>query len=131
MNSSSAPQTYSITLDDPITVSSGFIAQDISSIDPSMVTFTGAAGSSVDTITITGGGSGYTVSNVTLSNIDINPSIFTWKTEEFVDCFPDFDKVNEMCNQYPALDIALKKFKEVYKMVEDDYNAQKGGKYTP
>lgn len=131
MNTSSAQQTYSITLDDPITVSSGFIAQDISSIDSSMVTFTGAAGSSVDTITITGGGSGYTVGNVALGSIDINPSIFTWKNEEFVDCFPDFDKVNEMCNQYPALDIALKKFKEVYKMVEDDYNAQKGGKYTP
>lgn len=129
MSISSVQPTYSITLDNPITVSSGFIAQDISSIDSSMVTMTGAVGSSVDTITITGGG--YTVGNVTLGSVDINTSIFNWKNEEFVDCFPDFDKVNEMCGQYPALDIALKKFKEVYKMVEDDYTAQKGDKYTP
>lgn len=71
-----------------------------------------------------------TTSN-TVDVVTIDPMIFTWKYKEFVDCFPEFEKIKEMCDQYPALDIALKKFEEIYKMVEDDYTAQKGKKYNP
>lgn len=49
--------------------------------------------------------------------------------KEFVDTFPDWDKVEKMCKEYPGLDIALKKFQEVYKMVEDDWQAKQGQKY--
>jgi hypothetical protein len=55
-------------------------------------------------------------------------SIFNWKTEEFVDCFPDFSRVEKMCEQYPGLKIAFEKFKTVYTLVKDDYDAPKDKK---
>lgn len=76
-----------------------------------------------DTLTIT--------ESTALDVVTVDPMIFTWQYTEFVDCFPEFEQVKEMCNQYPALDIALKKFEEIYKMVEDDYAAQQGKKYNP
>jgi hypothetical protein len=98
----------------------------------------GAVGSSMDTITLSGSGAGasYTigsgagVSSITLD--DINTSAFTWKLpEEWVDAFPDYSKVQEMCAKYPAFKIAFEKFKQMYDLVEDDYEAKKGNKYVP
>ena len=66
---------------------------------------------------------------ISLSNIDLTNISWTLETKEFVDSFPNWSKVAEMREEYPALDIAMKKFEEVYKMVEDDWEAQKGNKY--
>ena len=43
---------------------------------------------------------------------------------EFEDCMPDAKRVNAMCKLYPGLEIAYKKFKEVYKMVKEDYDGK-------
>jgi len=93
-----------------------------------------------DTITITSPNSwsaqnytyatGASGASVTIGSID--PGVFTWKhPEEWVDSFPDYDKVKEMCDKYPAFKIAFDKFKQVYDLVEDDFEAKKGNKYVP
>ena len=38
---------------------------------------------------------------------------------------PSITKINEMCNDYPALKTAYEKFITVYKMCEQDYNGKK------
>jgi hypothetical protein len=90
----------------------------------------------MNTITLTGAGaSTYTIGSAGVSSItlnDINTSEFTWKMpEEWVDSFPDYSKVQEMCDKYPAFKIAFEKFKQMYDLVEDDYEAKKGNKYVP
>jgi hypothetical protein len=79
----------------------------------------GVAGSA-GTITISGGAgaSGYTIGS-------INTSTFDWKTEEFVDCLPDFDRIQKMCELYPGLKIVYDKFVTTYKLVKDDYDSPK------
>ena len=121
MNSSSAQPTCSITSsDDTITI-------DTSSWGN--YTTGGISSSSMDTITLTGSGSAgtamggtYTIGSAGVSSItlnDINTSEFTWKMpEEWVDSFPAFK-------------IAFEKFKQMYDLVEDDYEAKKGNKYVP
>lgn len=117
---------------------------DYSTISSSVLTSDDA----VDTITISSSGTYYAtdysfnhnIGTITLtgtrdtisfpSNFD-NISIGSYFPQEFVNSFPDWDKIEEMRKEYPALDIAMKKFEEVYKMVEDDWQAQKGQKYVP
>jgi len=127
MNSSSAQTDCSITSSDTITIDTS-----------SWGNFTagGVSGSSMNTITLTGAGaSTYTIGSAGVSSItlnDINTSEFTWKMpEEWVDSFPDYSKVQEMCNKYPAFKIAFEKFKQMYDLIEDDYEAKKGNKYVP
>ena len=88
MNTSSAQDSFSITLNDTVT------------IDTSTWNFTAGSvgGSSMDTITISGGGAGssYTIGSgagVIAQDIgSISGTAFTWKMpEEFVDAFPDYD----------------------------------------
>jgi hypothetical protein len=130
MNSSSAQPTCSITSSDDT---------DTITIDTSSwgsFTAGGVSGSSMNTITLTGAGaSTYTIGSAGVSSItlnDINTSEFTWKMpEEWVDSFPDYSKVQEMCDKYPAFKIAFEKFKQMYDLVEDDYEAKKGNKYVP
>ena len=121
-------------LQDCITISSevGIIAQEVSNVFPDSVTIdmssvtgssyyvtgAGVAGSS-GTITIgSGGAGGYSIGSSTAST-------FNWKTEEFVDCLPDFERVKAMCEQYPGLKIAYEKFVTTYKLVKDDYDSPK------
>ena len=105
-----------------------------------------AAASSLDTITISNGGNsfsigaagstyttnyssgaGATVGGVTsigtINNISISGNNFNWTgSEEFVNCLPDFDRIQKMCEQYPGLKIAYEKFKTTYKLVKDHYD---------
>ena len=142
MSNTSQPTDYITTSSDV-----GFTAQEITTIDMSTWnmssgtgssyynTGVGASGSS-DTITISNGGSSYTISSgLTTSSgtISIGPitasgagSSFVWKNpEEFVDCLPDFTRVQAMCEQYPGLKIAYEKFVTTYKLVKDDYDSPK------
>ena len=124
MNISSVPLTYSTTSND-----TGFIAQDMSTVLS-------------DTITISGGGTGYTIgsgvgtytiatgSTITLN--DINATQFNWKSpEEFVDAFPDYARIEKMCKEYPGLAIAFEKFKTVYKLVKDHYDTPEDQRPKP
>jgi hypothetical protein len=77
-------------------------------------------------ITVNGGSSGtYTTIN-NLSGIDtvsIDNSSFTFHMpEEWVDCFPAWARVEDMCKKYPGLEIALRNFQTVYQLVKDDYD---------
>ena len=139
---------------DCITTSSdiGVIAQEVGTAYPDTITIdtsawnmnsgtgssyyyttgAGSGGFSTDTITISGGGSGYTIgTGLTASQIntisvsDLSASTFQWKNHEFVDTFPDYDRVQKMCEQYPGLRIAYEKFVTTYKLVKDDYDSPK------
>lgn len=115
----------------------GVIAQEVSTVYPDTITldtstwnmssntgtsyyYTGAGvgGLSGSTITISGGGAGASIGS-------INASTFNWKNEEFVDCLPDFNRVQAMCEQYPGLKIAYEKFVTTYKLVKNDYDSPK------
>ena len=137
MNNSSAQPTcsttsnddaYTITLDTRAAVGTGFDAQTMNSVLSDTITITVPVNSwSEQNYTYATGAVG---SSVTIGNIDTET--FTWKLpEEWVDSFPDYDKVREMCDQYPAFKIAFDKFKQMYDLVEDDYEAKKGNKYVP
>lgn len=133
MSNSSAEQVYSITLND--VDSYGFSAQDISTMVMS------------DTITLSNTGSNYfyntgagmgatgntgsfTIANggTMTGNITIDPSTFNWKDDEWVNAFPQWARIQEMCEQYPGLKIAFEKFKTTYKLVKDDYDHPKDKK---
>jgi hypothetical protein len=113
---------------------------------------TSCVGTNRDTITITGLSSGditlnsnyntsatsyYTVPTLTTSQISalgtttINTisSISTYSPgfginlpEEWVNCFPEFSRIEKMCEEYPGLRIAFEKFKTTYKLVKDHYD---------
>jgi hypothetical protein len=130
-------------LTDCITISSnvGVIAQEVGTAYPDTITIdtsawnmdsgtgssyyyttgAGSGGFNTDTITISGGGSGYTIGTID----NISTTSFNWKNEEFVDCLPDFERVKSMCEQYPGLKIVYEKFVTTYKLVKDDYDSPK------
>ena len=99
---------------------------------PSAVTGGGYSGSGVSTITITGGGSGYTIGSGISATGTINigsitsgaggDSDWSYSITEFVNSFPDFNRVQKMCETYPGLKIAYEKFVTTYKLVKDDYD---------
>ena len=108
--------------------------------------------SSNDTITLTGTnsfyGSGSTITFTnTASSWCISPTTSTnWCTtsgissfanvnifmpQEFIDCFPEWAKVEKMCEEYPGLKIAFEKFKTTYNLVKDDYDIPKDQRPKP
>jgi hypothetical protein len=59
----------------------------------------------------------------TISTVSIDSSQFTWNLPvEWGGAFPEWDRVEDMCKKYPALEIALRNFKTVYQLVKDDYD---------
>ena len=64
----------------------------------------------------------YTTDTINLDNItDLNASTISWDFGNKIDP----DRVERMCEKYPALDKAWKNFYSIYKMVDQDYK----GKY--
>jgi hypothetical protein len=140
MNDSLAPVDYSITSSNDV----GFIAQDISTILSDTITLNSSTMSS-NTITISNGGSNMMYTNgMTISsngNVGIGSgtytingvgaSVFNWKNEEFVDCMPDFNRIQKMCKEYPGLAIAFEKFKTTYKLVKDHYDTPEDQRPKP
>jgi len=134
MSDSSAEQIYSITLDD----SYGFSAQSISTMSASDTITLSSTGSnyfyntgagigavgSTGSFTISNGG---TVSS-TINTVTLDNSPYYWSDEEWVNSFPQWARIQEMCEQYPGLKIAFEKFKTTYKLVKDDYDNPKDKK---
>jgi len=121
MSISSQPQ---ISLDD--------FLKDIT-IDLSNTTTVVGAGSNpyvYDTATMspititTGGASTYTIGSISsIDTMSIDSSSFTFNLpEEWVDAFPDWHRVEDMCKKYPGLEIAFRNFQTVYQLVKDDYD---------
>ena len=89
-----------------------------------------------DTITLTGtGGAGtYTIAPLTTSQIqtitvgNITGASGTDYTtswhwgKEWVDHFPEWSRVQDMCVKYPGLKVAFDNFKVFYEMCKDDYD---------
>ena len=77
---------------------------------------------SMNTITLTSGGavgSSYSINDTITLNTDYQ---FNWgDAEEWIDSFPDWQRVQDMCKKYPGLEIALRNFQTVYTRVKDDY----------
>jgi len=60
-----------------------------------------------------------------ISSIDISTLLNTsWSLNqvEWIDAWPDFNKVKNMRDKYPALDKAMDKVVSIYNMVKDDYD---------
>jgi hypothetical protein len=104
---SAVPLSYSLTASDTITLDTSNIT-----VPNGGYMYTGnsgtitLSGSSASTYTIGGAGSG-----------------FSWNVpQEWDGCFPDWDRIQTMCDEYPALKIAFEKFKTTYKLVKDLYD---------
>lgn len=138
MNDSSAPPDCSTTSSNDV----GFIAQEISTVFPDTITLTSNAYDTMvgsGTITI-GNATGYTIGTgvsytgdgsggtFTINADSISASTFSWKNEEFVNCMPDINRIENMCKKYPGLAIAFEKFKTTYNIVKDDYDNPKDKK---
>ena len=117
MTDSSQPKSLSNSLIDDMFVSIGATGSDVYSVTvPS------------NTITITGGTASYTINSIPIvDTITLNQEYsFNWgDAEEFVDAFPDWQRVQDMCKKYPGLEIALRNFQTVYTLVKDDYDNPK------
>lgn len=50
---------------------------------------------------------------------------------EFEDCMPDIAKVEDMCNDYPALRNAYENFKTIYAMVHQDWQGRQDAENEP
>lgn len=130
------PKDYSLTSSDD---SSFTLSDTISSMTLNSIGHgTNAIGNSHNTtsvstnsITIANSGSGYK-SGATISTSQIDFSTI-WGTdgEEWATRFPDWERVNDMCKEYPALAIAFEKFKTVYKLVADDYDTPEDERAQP
>jgi hypothetical protein len=126
MTTSSLPEDFSITLND----------NDIIKFDDiNTITLTGSNSGAATIGTITfdastnayttyGGGTTYTIgSGISTSTVTLDTSTFNWVLpEEWKDDFPKWGRVQDMCKQYPALEIALRNFRIVYELVKDDYD---------
>lgn len=107
--------SYTITLDN-----SQYHASAISYNDT--ITITSGAGQSF----FSGGGLGVSGSTYTIGTNSDFSSSFNWgNPEEWVDSFPDWQRVQDMCNKYPGLEIALRNFRTIYTLVKDDYDNPK------
>ena len=121
MTDSSQPKNLSTDLFNDIVTNVGATGSDVYTITLPDMTTTVPYISTTDTITITGAvGSSYTLNDtVTFDN-------FNWgDAEEWVDAFPDWRRVQDMCKKYPGLEIALRNFQTVYTLVKDDYDNPK------
>ena len=123
MTTSSAQQTYSITLNDTASDTVGFFAQEISTVIPNVIMSAPAA-----TYTYSvGSGSSGTISITDLSS----EHEVSWGNKEWVDCFPEWARIQKMCDEYPGLKIAFEKFKTTYDLVKDDYDTPKDKRKIP
>ncbi len=121
MTTSSAQTTYSISLNDT-NDTVGFVAQDISTV---------VSGITISTTPYTS----YSIGSGTSSTISItdltSEYAIDWGNVEWANCFPEWDRIQKMCEEYPGLKIAFEKFKTTYDLVKDDYDTPKDKRKTP
>jgi hypothetical protein len=63
------------------------------------------------------------------SNIDTT-NIF-YHQQEWINSFPEWDRIQKMCEEYPGLHLAFEKFKTVYKLVKDHYDTPEDQRPKP
>lgn len=124
MTNSSQPKNLSKDLLDDILILGGATGSDTFTITiPSDTMNTTNYIDDIGTITLSG--SGYAGDTITINN----NYDFNWgSAEEWVDSFPDWQRIQDMCAKYPGLEIALRNFQTVYTLVKDDYDNPKDEK---
>ena len=83
------------------------------------------------TVTIGGTDSDPTLHTITLDSMEMNDTgteftynMPTFEQKDFVDRMPLVSRIEEMCDEYPALLKAYEQFKLIYKMTEQDYEGK-------
>jgi hypothetical protein len=146
MSNSSAPPLYSITSSDTVTLTStacdtitltGYDPASCHQITTLSTNNTGTytyspsswqgsiaplTASQISTVSINTG-SNYSNGTINIGNL--------FSRNEWVDCFPDWDRIQKMCDEYPGLKIAFDQFKTVYKLVRDDYDTPEDQRPKP
>lgn len=138
MTTSSLPKDYLTTSSDTITLTTtDGDPITISSIDTSTLANISIAsgGIGISSIGAIGANTSYSIgglstsvagSTITFSNI--NSTTYDTSTfkinlpEEWVNCFPEFSRIESMCEEYPGLKIAFEKFKTTYLLVKNHYD---------
>jgi len=120
MSNSSQPKNYTDDLLNEVMISAGGTGVNLDSITITLPNDNLMSSYSGDTITLTGavGGPVYTITS------DASSYVNNWEfnQDEWIDKFPDWDRVKDMCSKYPGLEIALRNFETIYKLVKDDYD---------
>jgi len=81
---------------------------------------------------LTVGGSIPSLTTSQINSISIDTSTFQINIpEEWVNCLPEFNRIEKMCEEYPGLKIAYEKFKTTYKLVADHYDTPKDKRPRP
>lgn len=112
-NSSQQTDLSNISFDDTITIT---LPSDYSAY---------SSDSSMGTITLSGGNS-YTITSGAIGSDFTTDLISSWDlSEEWINSFPEWSRVEDMCKHYPGLEIALRNFKTIYTLVKDDYDNPK------
>jgi hypothetical protein len=113
MSNSSPLTDYSITSSnlDTITISTGTV--DLSSYSMSNQSNYSYTNSGMSTITL---------GPITSADMSDYKDIVFTTSIEWDNCFPDWGRIQNMCKQYPSLEIALRNFQTIYKLVKDDYD---------
>jgi hypothetical protein len=71
------------------------------------------------------------ISTITIGGT-IDGSSFTINfPNEWVNCFPEFSRIEKMCEEYPGLKAAYEKFVTTYKLVADHYDTPKDKRPKP
>lgn len=107
--------TYTITIDPISSIDNVYI--DTTTMNGAYSITSGAGGAV---------GSSYSINDTITLNSEYQ---FNWgEAEEWIDAFPDWQRVQDMCKKYPGLEIALRNFQTVYTLVKDDYDNPKDEK---
>jgi len=106
-----------IDLSDTTTITSGSVSDYSYTYDSNtMSTITLSPQFSTTSIGAVGSSAG-------VNTISIDTSSFTFHMpKEWIDSFPDWHRVEDMCKKYPGLEIAFRNFQTVYQLVKDDYD---------
>jgi len=120
-NSSQQQNLSSISIDDIFTTIGATGSDTFTITLPSDVYTSTYINSNMNTVSISGG------TTLTSDTITLNTDYqFSWgDAEEFIDSFPDWQRIQDMCKKYPGLEIALRNFQTVYTLVKDDYDNPK------
>ena len=132
-----------VTLTNTGCVSGGIIAQDVGTVlggIGSSYNFNTGAGvggfGGAGNITISNGGTytigaGLTATTISSLTTDQISAMTLQFPVEWQDQFPDWNKVQKMCEEYPGLKIAFEKFQTTYKLVVDHYDTPEDKRPKP
>jgi hypothetical protein len=127
-NSSQQQNSYEKLINDAF-ITIGATGSDTFTIDLPSDTYISSnyIDTNMNTISITNGGSSVTYTTLASDTITLNNDYqISWESSvEFVDSFPDWQRVQDMCKQYPGLEIALRNLQTIYTLVKDDYDNPK------